>query len=57
LTFGTIFIDTLLREYFMKIAYRVSEKYAAVFSKHNIIAEVIGVAIILGGIVAHIIYH
>ena len=41
----------------MKVPYKVSEEYSAVFSTPFIIAEVIGVAIILGGIAAHILYR
>ncbi len=40
----------------MKVPYKVSEKYAVVFTKPFVVAEVIGIAIIIGGCIAHLIY-
>jgi hypothetical protein len=41
----------------MKVLHRVSEEYAAVFTKPFIVAEVIGITIILGGTIAHLFYR
>ncbi len=38
----------------MKITYRVSDEYAAVFSKPFVVAEVIGCLILIGGVIAHL---
>ncbi len=39
----------------MKITYRVSDEYAAVFSKPFLVAEVVGFLILVGGVIAHIV--
>lgn len=37
----------------MKVPYKVSEEYEALFQTPFVIAEVMGVMIILGGLLAH----
>ncbi len=41
----------------MKVLHRVSEEYAAVFTKPFIYAEVIGITILIGGVAAHLFYR
>jgi hypothetical protein len=41
----------------MKVPYKVSEEYKALFQPPFIIAEVMGVMIIVGGMLAHAVFR
>jgi len=41
----------------MKVSYKNSEEYSTLFELPYIVAEIIGITIILGGIIAHVLYR